>query len=198
TINSVPAGTIGAVSVAGTAGAVEFDEEEFNALIGAESGSITGTLTVGPVASTGTYTVSAAVTDAEQSRQVLKSAEIVYICHAADGVDFTGTYKGIARGEAGDEYEGLVTTVTITQINDGQFEVDDMSFGVYPLLYEDDAPTGILNICGTTITGDESNVDQYDDPFTINGALINETDGVIELTWSNTFGDSGTVTLLKD
>lgn len=198
TINEVPAGTIGAISVAGTAGTVEFDQAELDALIGAESGSVAGTLTVGPVVSTGSYSVSAAVTDAEQNRQVLKSDEITYICPTAEGLVVAGTYKVIAKGEAGDEYEGLVTTVTITQLNDGQYEVDDMSFGVYPLLYEDDAPEGVLNVCGTSVAGDASNTDQYNDPFTITGEFINLEDGVIELTWSNTFGDNGTVTLIKE
>ena len=67
-----------------------------------------------------------------------------------------------------------------------------MSFGLYPQAYGDTAPTGQVDLCGTTIS-DRGDNDQYGDPFTINGTL--NADGSVNITWSNTYGDTGTVVL---
>jgi hypothetical protein len=121
------------------------------------------------------------------------------VCPAAE--DISGTYQAIANGEtggaSGGPYFNLESSITFTKVNDGQYKVDDMTFGVYPLIYEDDVPEGILNVCGFTINGIEENVDQYDDPYTITGTIIEASPDVITLEWSNTYGDSGTVTLVK-
>ncbi|MFT7203285.1 MAG: hypothetical protein ACI8YP_001759, partial [Algoriphagus sp.] len=45
------------------------------------------------------------------------------------------------------------------------------------------------------LTGLVSNIDQYDDPFTISG-VVNSA-GKLKITWSNTYGDGGTVVLTK-
>jgi hypothetical protein len=199
TVNDVPSGAIGNIAVAGSAGAVTFDQAELDALIGQSSGTITGTLEIGPVVNTGGYDVTVAITDQLQNRQVIESDGIVLVCPAA--VDISGTYQAIANGETGGAnggpYFNLESTITFTKVNDGQYEVDDMTFGVYPLIYEDNMPGGILNVCGFAINGIEENVDQYDDPFTITGTIIEATPEAITLEWSNTFGDSGTVTLVK-
>lgn len=197
TINDVPSGAIASISVAGSAGTVDFDQEELDALIGQSSGTVTGTLEIGPVSSTGTYDITVSITDELQSRQVVKAGTVVLVCPAA--MDISGTYKSYASGSAdGDEYENLGATVTITQLNDGQFTVDDMSFGVYPQIYEEaTSPSGVLNLCGMNITGDPANRDRFNDPFTISGEVIQVTTDLITLEWSNTFGDSGKVTLVK-
>lgn len=121
------------------------------------------------------------------------------LCEAA--ADYSGTYTTIADGNLGDgdggaseTYSDLESSVIISKKDVGLFNIDDMSFGQYPVLYEDTAPPGTLSICGTTIS-DNGDTDQYDDPFTING-MVND-DGTITLTWSNTYGDGATVTLIK-
>ncbi len=114
--------------------------------------------------------------------------------------DLTGTYDSIANGDVGDGaggsggmYPDIMAVVTLTDMEGGIYEIDDMSFGLYPQGYADTAPPGrIQNVCDV-ITG-LGDVDQYGDPFTINGTVDNES-GVISLTWSNTWGDTGVVTL---
>jgi hypothetical protein len=110
-----------------------------------------------------------------------------------------GTYSSMANGFFGDgaggtdgSYSDLATTITITEIRPGLYEIDDMSFGLYPELYGDTAPTGQVNLCGTDIS-DRGDTDQYGDPFTITGTL--NQDGSVDLTWINTWGDRGTVVL---
>ena len=71
-------------------------------------------------------------------------------------------------------------------------EIDDMSFGLYPDVYGISAPPGQVNLCGTDIS-DRGDTDQYGDPFTITGTL--NLDGMVDLTWINTWGDRGTVVL---
>ncbi len=113
--------------------------------------------------------------------------------------DIAGDYNFTSTGLADPNFDGVQTpysvtgTVTVTAgAGVGQYSVDDMSFGCYPQVYFDTPPSGgFTDICAT-ITGD-GDVDQYNDPFTIN-ATVNG-DGSIDLTWSNTFGDTGTVTL---
>jgi len=86
-------------------------------------------------------------------------------------------------------------TISMVQTATGVYTMDDMSFGMYPGIYGVAEPTGrISDNCGK-LTGAASNLDQYDDPFTING-VINDN-GTITLMWSNTWGDSGTVVLTK-
>ncbi len=113
--------------------------------------------------------------------------------------DIAGDYNFTATGLADPDFDGNQTaynitgTVTVTAgAGVGQYSVNDMSFGCYPQVYADTPPAGgFTDICAT-ITGD-GDVDQYNDPFTIN-ATVNG-DGTIDLTWSNTFGDTGTVAL---
>ena len=199
TINSVPSGAIGNISVAGSAGTVNFDQAELDALIGQSSGTVTGTLEVGPVGSTGGYDVSVAITDEMQNRQVVESDAIVLVCPAA--IDIAGTYKSLSSGElggGGGPYDNLSTTVTITKINTGQYTVSDLSFGVYPVLYEEaTAPAGVLNVCGFEITGSPENADRFGDSFTITGEVVEATTDIIKIEWSNGYGDSGEVTLVK-
>lgn len=119
---------------------------------------------------------------------------LTILCEAA--ADYSGTYTALANGHFGggedETFSDLESTVIISKEDVGKFTVDDMSFGLYPILYEDTPPPGTLNICGTMIS-DNGDTDQYDDPFTING-MVNE-DGTISLSWSNTYGDGANVTL---
>jgi hypothetical protein len=122
--------------------------------------------------------------------------------------ELAGTYKVFwERLQTGDGEGGPDQTVTnyvisaadkvvLTKAGTGVFQVNDMSFGLYPGLYGDSAPAGkISDACGV-ITGDPANADRYGDPFTISGQ-VNE-DGTISLSWTNTWGDGGDVILTKE
>ncbi len=85
--------------------------------------------------------------------------------------------------------------VVFTAAGTGSYTVDDISFGMYPGLYSDSKPTGRINDACSKLTGPSSNADRFGDPFTINGVV--NPDGTLKITWSNTWGDGGTVILTK-
>jgi hypothetical protein len=86
-------------------------------------------------------------------------------------------------------------TVTLTAAGTGAYTMNDMSFGMYPGLYGDSRPPGRLNDACGRLSGPSTNVDQYNDPFTISGDRL--PDGKLKITWSNLYGDGGTVILTK-
>lgn len=214
TINDVPSGGIASLSIAGTAGVVTFDEAELNALVGQSSATISGTLTVGEVSSTGEREVIIGVTDQLQNRQVLESADILLICPAEYEVDenpstqIAGSYTALVEGttEYDSAFVGLETMITITKINDGQFTISDVTFGVNEAFYNADgdprtdetdssfpAEPGVINICGSTITEPEG-----EENYTITGSVRESVrPGTLVLNWSNSFGDSGRAILTK-
>ncbi|GAA0879685.1 hypothetical protein GCM10009119_26540 [Algoriphagus jejuensis] len=107
----------------------------------------------------------------------------------------TGDGEGGANQATTDFVIASADQVVLTELAIGSYQVSDISFGLYPGLINEPTPTGkIYEACGV-ITGDPSNADSYNDPFTINGTL-NE-DGTISITWSNTWGDGGDVVLTK-
>ena len=121
--------------------------------------------------------------------------EVQIICES----DLAGDYDAAADGNFGDgaggqsPYSGLTAVVTLTDNGNGLYSIDDMSFGLYPQGYGDTPPMGrVQDVCGDL--SDVGDSDQYSDPFTIAGTVDGST-GVITLTWSNTWGDNGTVTL---
>ena len=117
--------------------------------------------------------------------------------------DLAGDYSSTMSGNLGDgsggssgTYADLGTTVTLTadEESPGVYNIDDMSFGIYPDSYSIDAPPGrIQDICDN-LTG-LGDTDEFGDPFTITGTV--NDDGTITISWSNTYGDSGTGTLTK-
>ncbi len=117
--------------------------------------------------------------------------------------DLAGTYNSIMDGNTGDGsggpdqvYSGLPTQVILTAdaSQPGVYSIDDMSFGLYPIGYNDIAPMGrIQDLCGQI--SDLGDRDRYGDPFTISGT--DNGDGTITISWSNTFGDVGTGVLTK-
>jgi len=82
--------------------------------------------------------------------------------------------------------------VELTEESSGIYTISDMSFGLYEQGYGIGSPAGRIQDVCTTIT-DQGDTDQYGDPFTINGTV--EENGVISLSWSNTYGDTGEVEL---
>ncbi|TRX56032.1 hypothetical protein FNH22_17885 [Fulvivirga sp. M361] len=201
-VTDAPGGGIDQIIVTADAGTVELDEASLAAALGQTNATITGTYQVGDLGSTGEVGISVTVVDRIQKRSGSASAEVFGICPAAE--DVAGAYdvfvSGQLGGDAGPAYDALNASVNITKLNDGQFMIDDMSFGVYDALYTDRvAPSGKLNICGDTIigTGDK---DEDDRTFTINGTLPADgnLNGAIRIVWSNSFGDQGTAILTLD
>lgn len=86
--------------------------------------------------------------------------------------------------------------ITLTSAATGVYTMSDMSFGLYPGVYSDSAPTGTFTDRCNAITGASTNRDRYNDPFTITGTST-PADGKILITWRNTWGDGGTVELTK-
>ncbi|GAB5527296.1 MAG: hypothetical protein Roseis2KO_51680 [Roseivirga sp.] len=116
--------------------------------------------------------------------------------------DIAGTYSTSATGDVGDgsggsagTYGPITSSVTFTETaTDGVYDVSDLSFGMYAQIYNDNTPvTGRLQDVCDALT-DLGDTDRFDDPFTVTGTRV-AASGVITLTWSNTWGDTGTVTL---
>lgn len=106
---------------------------------------------------------------------------------------------GDGEGGAGQSTTNFVIAsakeVVFTASGTGSYTVDDISFGMYPGLYSDTKPAGIINDACNKLTGPSSNADRYGDPFTINGVV--NANGTLKITWSNTYGDGGIVILTK-
>ena len=105
----------------------------------------------------------------------------------------TGDGSGGPNQTATDFVIGSADEVVFEEAGTGAYNIDDMSFGLYPGIYNDAAPSGRINDSCDVLTGADGNVDQYADPFTINGEVLD--DGRLRITWSNTWGDGGTVVL---
>jgi hypothetical protein len=121
--------------------------------------------------------------------------------------DLKGTYKvfweklQVGNGSGGPSQTATnfvisaADKVVITQVSTGLYQMDDMSFGLYPGIYSDSKPSGRMRDNCAKLTGLTTNVDRYGDPFTISGTV--NPDGKLKITWSNTYGDGGTVILTK-
>ena len=107
----------------------------------------------------------------------------------------TGDGSGGPRQTATNFVIASADRVVLTEVSAGLYQFDDMSFGLYPGLYADSKPAGRMRDNCTVLTGLSTNVDQYSDPFTMSG--VDNADGTLKLTWSNTWGDGGTVILTK-
>lgn len=89
------------------------------------------------------------------------------------------------------------STISLKTTTPGIYIVDDFSFGAWGAAYGIDPPTGTLewtHICGVfNLTG----VDNYTDTWMVDEIL--ESDGPnFTYKWSNTYGEFGTVTLVRD
>jgi len=127
----------------------------------------------------------------------VESYDVTVVTCTSTGL--AGTYDAVASGFTGDgsggtdaEYSDLSSVITITEVRPGEYTIDDMSFGVYPELYGDDAPSGNVNLCDKNIS-DRGDTDQYGDSFTIVGML--NDDGTVSITWNNHYGDRGEVSM---
>jgi len=215
TINAVPSGGVASISVAGSAGSVAFNQSDIDALVGKSSGTITGILTPGTISATGERNVIVAITDQLQNRQQADTASILLICPALYETDenpatkIAGSYKAVVEGSTGYDstFFGLEAMVVITKVNEGQFLLSDVSFGVNESFYNEDgeprtndpdevplAPQeGVINICGRTISAAEE-----EEEITISGTVEESiVPGTLVLQWTNENGDTGRAILTK-
>lgn len=102
---------------------------------------------------------------------------------------------GVAQTASNFTIDGF-STIALTSTATGVYSMSDMSFGMYPGIYKDSAPTGTFTDRCNNLVGASTNRDRYNDPFTITGTST-PADGKIVITWSNTYGDGGTVELTK-
>jgi hypothetical protein len=117
--------------------------------------------------------------------------------------DIGGSYNALASGDFGDgsggsagTYSNYASVITFTPTaTAGVYAINDITFGLYDQGYGDASPAGRLrDVCDNVSGAGLGNSDQYGDPFTINSTR-NASTGVITLTWSNTWGDTGSVVL---
>lgn len=120
--------------------------------------------------------------------------ETLLIGDGSGGASQTLSNYVIPPNQAGTTFDRITLTSTAT----GVYLISDMSFGLYPGVYGDAIPTGSLSDVCDVLTGASTNVDRFGDPFTIEGVV--NSDETITITWSNTWGDGGTVvlTLVED
>lgn len=107
----------------------------------------------------------------------------------------TGDGKGGADETATNFVIPTAKEVVFAASGTGSYTVDDISFGMYPGLYSDSKPAGRINDACNKLTGPSTNADRFGDKFTINGVV--NANGTLKITWSNTYGDGGTVILTK-
>lgn len=112
--------------------------------------------------------------------------------------ELAGNYNSVSSGSTADlgPYSGIQKAITFVSAGAGSvsYSLNDITFGVYEQEYGLAAVGGsVSDNCGT-IVGSPTNRDTFNDPFTMNGS-VNPITGVITITWSNTYGDSGTAIL---
>lgn len=152
------------------------------------------------------FTLSFEVTTASGTFRTGSTINIAVSC----STKFPGTYdyEGFDFWCGGDPFSG---EVTITETSPGKYTFDDWSFGAYERCYNGFAPAnwGTLAFIRYTDTNacDECSqsapcnmisvegVDAYGDSWTF---AIDEVNGdQLTMTWSNTYGEAGSVTLTR-
>lgn len=115
--------------------------------------------------------------------------EIPFSCSS----DLAGTYDYVSTTYfcSGPDLTG---EVTITQVSSGKYTISDWSFGTYPECYGGPAANwGSLQLSDVCNVISVLGVDNYGDSWDI---LIQDVSGQdFTFTWSNTYGETGTVTL---
>ncbi len=163
----------------------EMDEEELEAAIGETAATITGTF-LAP--STTFIDIKVTVID-EQGRSTTDEVRVL-VYPPCDKSDIAGTYRSVTDGVSAYEPEGpfadLVDTVTITGAEGNQFNVSDLSFGLWDLQGYDPEPGPIITCDGNIVLGGGF--------VRVISGVVN-MDGTIEIEWDSPDGDSGSTVL---
>lgn len=145
---------------------------------------------------------------------------LIFVCNTADGralksgatfdapvscpSALAGTYSSVASGTSTDgccpdPITGFASTVTLTDLGDGNYEVSDFSGGLYLEWYDvygitstNDSPCNIQDVCGTLTIVNTT------EPFgtvVTGGGSVDSATGVITITWENGYADQGTIVL---
>jgi hypothetical protein len=192
-------GVIDAVNVTqedefGLASAIGVPSIDLNAIKGKTSGAFNVTYTPSEV---GTEIVEIELLDAQtpQKNAVLAFDPIRVVDACMSNISLVGFYDAVASGfnsETGQNYSNLTSTIEIyIRANGidhpGYYRMRNGTFGLYPAQGFAD-PIVNIAVCGDAITtGVAPNGIQY--TGTVN------SNGTITINWSNSFGDTGTVTL---
>lgn len=170
-------------------------------------------LTVALKLTTATGDFPVDVSDKETSGTII--INLKPLCPITDDLSGTHTYVqtsmqyGDGEGTStGTGIAGTISgTVTWTEVapsgnqqagSVGVYSLDDASFGLYGAVYEDDPAVGPDGAFFTWVCREFlfSGSDQYSDTFTYN--IISVTGPVMTFSWTNTWGDGGTVTLTRE
>jgi len=140
--------------------------------------------------SKGFIKVIVSVTDA-QGRSAKDSVEVLVLpCETAD---IAGTYTSLASGNSSSDPEGpynaLMSTVEITGEPGREFEVSDLSFGLFEEQDKEPEPGTIITCDDRIVEGEGEN-----GAVTVTSGTIN-LDGTINIEWENEDGDTGSVLL---
>ncbi|MEM1405724.1 MAG: hypothetical protein AAGG59_03035 [Bacteroidota bacterium] len=191
-IIEVAGGGIDLIELSASAGTIEYDQDDADALQGESAGVLTGIFTAGGATTTGS--VSVTIRDVLQLRSATASESITTICPS--DIDISGDYRSIAHGvtRTGVPYNAIEDTVTFTMVNAGQFDVDDRSFGEYvQILERDEDPEGTINVCGDVISPRDGSFFQHSGKVTVD----DDDNIIIDIDWVNDAGDTGVVRLYK-
>jgi hypothetical protein len=190
------------LSLSDSLGTISVDEASFNAIKGKDQGKfvVNYTGTTSSVGTTAVENITIGVYDAQNPRKMASispaSVKVVENCLASKSL--VGWYDTVASGynsETDENYSGLTGKSELyIRANNGadnpwNYRLRNASFG----LYADQGfgePFANLAVCDNTITtGTPAPADGLQYTGTIN------EDGTLTISWSNEFGDTGTVTL---
>lgn len=121
--------------------------------------------------------------------------------------DLAGVYNSVTTGSSTDDCckaeptVNFTSVVTLTKLSDGKYQLSDFSAGlyfhwyvVYGISSTEQSPGKIQDICGDVSIFDTT------EPFgteVTGGGTIDLVAKTITYTWTNGYGDSGTVVLTK-
>lgn len=168
-------------------GTPTLDDGELSAAIGTASANISGTF----ISDTKGYIlISVTVVDTEGRES---SDEVEVLVLPCDEADIAGEYRAVTSGYSGDvpvgDYTDLVDTVSVSGGPGNNFDVSDLSFGLYTLQGYDPEPGSIITCDTDVVSGIGDN-----GLILVTSGVINN-DGTIEIVWESPFGDTGTTVL---
>ena len=100
---------------------------------------------------------------------------------------------GDGGGGCGQDFSGITNEVTITKLSDTEYELSDITGGLYKNGYGDADNPATITVNGSLITfSNQPDVVYGGDAFSGSGKV--NCDGTITVEWANSYGDQGTTT----